>query len=751
MANKLLNTPYGYNQTLGIMSHTTPPPSGAEPTAGVRLPFLERMAVRQAIAILLYAFLIATLISAAQVISDYRAHQSSMEEFLQQLQESTQKTAEKAVWLVDEELANSVIEGLLGYPQVMNAKIEGDEDFTIEKQRQNIKHKEHSSLILWLFGPPIVKEILLYSPEGFSKQAEGRVEINIDPAYDGEDFVRRATMVLASGIAKTLLLSALLFILVYHSITRPVLSVSRYVRAYDPNKNTVKDLHFNEKSLRGELKILFKDTQNLMSSMDKFNAKLQHHAEDRSRQLDLAKQSLDTVSACVMTVDSQLKIVYANQALVSLFKESAPDIRPTGFDVDTVEGGSLAQLLSLEPDILKGIQEGGENTSNTFEMGQKFFRIISRKVFSQETNQCVGHTLEWRDLTDERLIEKEVQSVVSSASAGILNQRLDVSQSSPFFHLVKKEINNLLIVNERVIQEVDRVFSAMVKGDLSQKVQSDFDGVYAQLKANINNTIFKLNEVIQEIVHTARAVDDGSRHITQSNRSVLELHSDLNENLTHTAADVNELSNSVVENANSLREADELARDAKNKANQGAQATDSVVTAINALSESSSRIVKITSVIDDIAFQTNLLSLNAAVEAARAGESGKGFAVVATEVQSLSMRTSDAAKEISSLANESKTRVGDCVELVENSGEILGNIVQAAQQVSTLVETISSAGRQQASHIKSVNGVVEELHASTEKTLSHVQGANNTSREMTERSQHLNELVQFFHAQSDTD
>ncbi|MBH1629292.1 methyl-accepting chemotaxis protein, partial [Stenotrophomonas maltophilia] len=192
------------------------------------------------------------------------------------------------------------------------------------------------------------------------------------------------------------------------------------------------------------------------------------------------------------------------------------------------------------------------------------------------------------------------------------------------------------------------------------------------------------------------------------------------------------------------RQANQLAIGAHGVASQGGEVVGQVVTTMSAIEASSKKIAEIISVIDGIAFQTNILALNAAVEAARAGEQGRGFAVVASEVRTLAQRSAAAAKEIKGLIDDSVGKVNDGSALVHKAGATMGEIVASVQRVTDIMAEISAASQEQSAGIEQVNQTVVQMDETTQQNAALVEEATAAARAMEEQAGHLSEAVSIF-------
>src|SRR5690606_35505972 len=200
----------------------------------------------------------------------------------------------------------------------------------------------------------------------------------------------------------------------------------------------------------------------------------------------------------------------------------------------------------------------------------------------------------------------------------------------------------------------------------------------------------------------------------------------------------------VRQNAEHARQANQLAIGAAGVASQGGDVVGQVVTTMSAIETSSKKIAEIISVIDGIAFQTNILALNAAVEAARAGEQGRGFAVVASEVRTLAQRSAAAAKEIKGLIDDSVGKVSDGSALVHKAGATMGEIVASVQRVTDIMAEISAASQEQSAGIEQVNQTVVQMDETTQQNAALVEEATAAARAMEEQAGHLSEAVSVF-------
>ncbi|AKE09926.1 Dipeptide chemoreceptor protein [Serratia liquefaciens] len=292
-------------------------------------------------------------------------------------------------------------------------------------------------------------------------------------------------------------------------------------------------------------------------------------------------------------------------------------------------------------------------------------------------------------------------------------------------------------------------FDRIAAGDLATPIQ-----VYG--RNEISQLFASLQRMQQSLIGTVGAVRDGAESILIGLQEISEGNNDLSSrteqqaaSLEETAASMEQLTATVKQNADNARQASQLARDASTTAAKGGELAGDVVTTMHDIANSSQKIGAITSVIDGIAFQTNILALNAAVEAARAGEQGRGFAVVAGEVRNLAQRSAQAAKEIKGLIDESVSRVKQGSVLVENSGATMQDIVRSVTRVTDIMGEIASASDEQSRGIEQVTQAVTQMDQVTQQNAALVEEAASAATALEDQAITLADAVSVFRLADD--
>ncbi len=341
-------------------------------------------------------------------------------------------------------------------------------------------------------------------------------------------------------------------------------------------------------------------------------------------------------------------------------------------------------------------------------------------------------------------ISNEIKIIVGAGVNGDFSKRSDADSFEFMFKDILTDLNSLVETCDVGFNDVLHVANALAQGDLTQTITKDYPGLFGQTKDSINGTVENLKGLVGEIKDASDTISTAAKEIAAGNNDLSHRTEEQAASLEQTAASMEELTSTVQANSQNAKHANQLAVGATEIAGKGVKVVGQVVSTMEDINESSRKVVDIISVIDGIAFQTNILALNAAVEAARAGEQGRGFAVVAVEVRSLAQRAAAAAAEIKGLIGDSVEKVEDGTKLVAQAGKTMEEIVSAIRSVTNIMSEISAASMEQTSGIEQVNQAIGQMDDVTQQNAALVEQAAASAESLEEQTQNLSVTVAYF-------
>ena len=486
----------------------------------------------------------------------------------------------------------------------------------------------------------------------------------------------------------------------------------------------------------------------VMDALQSMQIKLGFDVNESRRVADEATRiqiALDNVATSVMIADNERNIIYMNRSVEEMFKVAENDIKKDlpKFNKDTLKGTSI-DSFHKNPAHQKQLLATFTSTWRAEVMiGGRTFALAANPVMNDK-GERLGSVVEWNDRTLEVATEKEVSAMVEGAVMGDFSRRMDMSGKTGFFKQLGEGMNKLTETSEVSLNEVVRMLSALAKGDLTDKITNEYFGTFGQLKDDSNATVENLKKIISQVKEATDTINTASKEIATGNADLSQRTEEQASSLEETAASMEELTSTVKQNAENAKQANQLAKGASEVAIKGGEVVGQVVGTMSSINESSRKIVDIISVIDGIAFQTNILALNAAVEAARAGEQGRGFAVVAAEVRNLAQRSAAAAKEIKTLIGDSVDKVEVGTKLVDEAGKTMEEIVNAVKRVTDIMSEISAASNEQSTGIEQVNQAITQMDEVTQQNAALVEEAAAAAESLEEQAQFLAEAVSIF-------
>jgi len=353
----------------------------------------------------------------------------------------------------------------------------------------------------------------------------------------------------------------------------------------------------------------------------------------------------------------------------------------------------------------------------------------------QNLNQCIEAV---------NRLSADATGLVSSALAGKLSARADVTRHQGDFRKIVEGVNNTLDALLAPINEATGVLEQLAGRDLTARARGDYRGDHARIKEALNQTADALQGAILGVSDGVSQVTSAAAQIASTSHAVASGASEQASSLEETSSALDAMASSTRGTADSSQKAAALAVRARGAAQEGNASIvelGAVMEKVKAAAEGTSHIIKD---ISEIAFQTNLLALNAAVEAARAGESGRGFAVVAEEVRSLALRAKDAAVRTESLIRESVSKAGQGAAAAGQVSGKLSEILDAAQKVSDLVNEIAASSKEQASGIDQVTKAIEQLNAVTQQNAASAEESSSAAEELSGQAEQLLALASSF-------
>jgi methyl-accepting chemotaxis protein len=436
------------------------------------------------------------------------------------------------------------------------------------------------------------------------------------------------------------------------------------------------------------------------------------------------------------TVDSDMadlekkmaKILAAFQADSKAFSDSISDDNERKlFDSFSADWKAYLQIHEQVVTLAKQFQA---------DQGKRLLNTTAAKLFEKSTgtlDQLVA-------LSQKGASDESAQTVISYNAARVAMLVIAVVGVALAAGAALVLIRSITRPLSDAVGAIERVAS----GDLASHIEVTTKDETGQLLQALHNMQKSLTEVVGKVRLGSESVSSASEEIASGNQDLSNRTEQQATALEQTNAHMARLSGAVEENAENSRQANELAQNASNLAVRGGAVVDQVVRTMKGINDSSRKISDIISVIDGIAFQTNILALNAAVEAARAGEQGRGFAVVASEVRSLAGRSADAAKEIKTLINASVERVEHGSAQVSVAGETMKELVEAIHKVAHIMGEINHSSAEQASGVQQVGNAISNMDQTTLQNAAMVEQISAAANTLRNQASELVEAVSVF-------
>ena len=609
-----------------------------------------------------------------------------------------------------------------------------------------------------------------------SVEIDAVVKINDTPALDGIAFLKKQnaaqtqvineslannisnfqSIVIMGAVGATLLLCSMLFMLVltFRLILRQIGGEPQQIMGI---AKRIANGNLDE-TLENEM-----DSESIYSAIASMQQDLRNHRDQQEHSAAAAnerlKQALDNASSNVMVADLNNDIVFINKASRKFFEECEQDVRSVipNFKASEILGSNV-DIFHREPKTnQQKIKQLTSNHVSEIQFGKYSFALSIKPVLMENRDRA-GTIVEWVNRTEEQKNERAVQELVDAAAQGDLSRRIDVEQSSGSYKKLSISMNQLMDVNDRSVGEVQRVFAAIAKGDLTAKFEGNYQGVYLQLKEDANATVAQLTDVIRNVKDSALVIASAAIELISTNKNLNDTAEDgakqagiasaaataVMSNVDAVASSATQMESSVKDIRRSVSEAETVASEAVTLAHN----TDAQV---RKLTTSSGDIGNVIKVINSIAEQTNLLALNATIEAARAGDAGKGFAVVANEVKELAKGTASATEEIAQRvraiqedSDSAAKAIGEIGSIIETINNYQTTISQAVQNQTEVTRQISTNASEAASGNAEITRTVESVSKGAVSTVTGVSQVQCAAEELSRMAESLSHLVEDF-------
>ena len=369
--------------------------------------------------------------------------------------------------------------------------------------------------------------------------------------------------------------------------------------------------------------------------------------------------------------------------------------------------------------LKESVNHTAESVTDTMESLEEIMDGLNQGDFSVRMNPKVQGDLKQK--VDEAMSQTEsmiskLMVVMEGLSNGDFSQRIDVAASGQL-DLLKNNVNHALDEVQGAFTEINQASERLSSGKLNQLIQGTYKGELNTIKDGMNTAFQSLSNLINNVTQMNGKLQTASASISGDSVTLSNSLSNQALELQHSADTMERITHEVKQSADSAVEANQLSDKARTQAQDGVSVMNNTIESMRSIQNSSQKIAEIVSLIDSIAFQTNLLALNAAVEAARAGEQGRGFAVVAGEVRTLAQKSADAAKEIRGLIDNTVNAIESGTQMVEKSGEALGEINTGINSVSELISEMAAMSLEQANSISTLNQQISQMDQTTQNNV----------------------------------
>ncbi|KUJ75616.1 hypothetical protein AVO42_09960 [Thiomicrospira sp. XS5] len=475
---------------------------------------------------------------------------------------------------------------------------------------------------------------------------------------------------------------------------------------------------------------------------------IRYAIEDNQAKVDEATKlqtAINQISSNLMITDANLNIVYMNDEMQRFMQTEEAKLKEylPQFDASSLIGQNIDIFHHNAQHQRQLLNELTEPYVANIQIGDTHLEVNTIPIFNRAGSRTAT-LAEWRDKTQEIQLINQVQKTVDAAKNGLLDQRIDLSRVSGLARELSAAINEMMETIEHPISQAVDLGVALSEGNLTQHMQGEFKGRFALLQDSLNVAVENLSNMMNQTRIAIHNVNTCANEISQSSLSLNERTQSQAASLQETAANMEQMTSAVQQNAVNAGKSSQVTQTTARQAAQSETVMNKAESSMKQIHESSQKINEIIGLIDNIAFQTNLLALNAAVEAARAGEHGKGFAVVAGEVRSLAGKSSDAARDIRQLIEDTVAKVAEGTDQVRASGEELHSIVASIENVNEMIDDIAASSQEQSEGVKQSNQAIAEIDSAVQENAALVEETTAMAEDLSGMADSMEENVAQF-------
>jgi methyl-accepting chemotaxis protein len=431
------------------------------------------------------------------------------------------------------------------------------------------------------------------------------------------------------------------------------------------------------------------------------------------------RSGLDLASSRVLISNPEGQIRYANAAASALMERIQPGRPLMDRPLDELLGAADRSENAL----------AGDSGAIRLHYGQVIVDVVLSSI-TGDNGEHLGRVAEWVDRTDEVHAQQEVADVVHAAGEGDFSRRISAAGKAGYWGELARSLNELTETFHSALHATSMQLAALSQGELTGAGGHRYQGLLAQVFDDLAASRGQLAKMVSQIRRGSEDVSSVASTISEGNETLFQQGEQLTGSISEAAQTMKDLTGSVRHNADNAIQVGKLAAETRDAAVRGGGVVKRVVESMSEVASTSAKVVEMVSVIDEIAFRTNLLALNAAVEAAHAGDHGRGFAVVASEVRALSQRCTDSAQEIKKLIDISNQTVRQGTALVASAGQTIEDVVERVARMAGVVGEIATDAQQQCSDIEAVARKIADVESSNRENGTLLRGARESAREL---------------------